>query len=376
MKGMIAWFAKNHVAANLLMLFLMLAGVVTGLTMKVEVFPEFSLDMITVTTQYPGASPSEVEEAIVRRIEERVAGLSGIKRIDSTSREGLGTVTIEVMKDWSLKKLLDEVKSEVDSITTFPNEAERPIVREVTRRNRVISLAVYGDAPEATIKNLAETIKDEIINLPGITQADLAGIKTGEIHIEISEETLRRYGLTLGKVADAVRKGSLDLPAGRVKTTGGEILIRTKGRRYYADEYRDVPILTNPDGAKVTLGQIAVLSDGFQDVDLAARFQGKPTALIEVFRVADQNALTVAETIKQFADRIRPTLPEGIGIDIYRDRSIMLNSRMELLIKNMGFGLILVSILLALFLDLKLAFLGDAWHPYLLSGRTLDAAAV
>ncbi|MCF8128366.1 MAG: efflux RND transporter permease subunit, partial [Deltaproteobacteria bacterium] len=356
MKGMIAWFAENHVAANLLMLFLVLAGAVTAFTMKVEVFPEFSLDMITVTTVYPGASPSEVEEAIVRRIEERVAGLSGIKRIDSTSREGLGNVTIEVMKDWSLKKLLDEVKSEVDSITTFPNEAERPIVREVTRRNRVISLAVYGDASESTIKNLAENIKDEIINLPGITQADLAGIKTGEIHIEISEDTLRRYGLTLGKVADAVRKGSLDLPAGRVKTSGGEILIRTKGRRYYADEYRDVPVLTNADGSKVTLGQIAVLSDGFEDVDLVARFQGKPTALIEVFRVADQNALTVAKTIKEFAENIRPTLPEGMNIGIYNDRSVMLKSRLDLLLRNMALGLILVSILLSLFLDLKLAF--------------------
>ena len=356
MKGMIAWFAKNHVAANLLMLFLLLAGAVAGLTMKVEVFPEFSLDMITVTTEYPGASPSEVEEAIIRRIEERVAGLSGIKRIDSTARESLGTVTIEVMKDWPLKKLLDEVKSEVDSITTFPNEAERPIVREVTRRNRVISLAVYGDASESTIKNLAETIKNEIINLPGITQADLSGIKTGEIHMEISEETLRRYGLTLGKVADAVRKGSLDLPAGRVKTLGGEILIRTKGRRYYADEYRDVPILTNPDGTNVTLGQIADLSDGFQDVDLAARFQGKPTALIEVFRVADQNALTVAKTIKEFAEKIRPTLPEGIDIGIYNDRSVMLKSRVDLLLRNMALGLILVSIMLGLFLDVKLAF--------------------
>jgi multidrug efflux pump subunit AcrB len=356
MKGMIAWFAKNHVAANLLMLFLLLAGAVTGLTMKVEVFPEFSLDMITVTTEYPGASPSEVEEAIIRRIEERVAGLSGIKRIDSTARESLGTVTIEVMKDWPLKKLLDEVKSEVDSITTFPNEAERPIVREVTRRNRVISLAVYGDASESTIKNLAENIKNEIINLPGITQVDLSGIKTGEIHMEISEETLRRYGLTLGKVADAVRKGSLDLPAGRVKTMGGEILIRTKGRRYYADEYRDVPILTNPDGTNVTLGQIADISDGFQDVDLEARFQGKPTALIEVFRVADQNALTVAKTIKKFAEKIRPTLPEGIDIGIYNDRSVMLKSRIDLLLRNMALGLILVSIMLGLFLDVKLAF--------------------
>ena len=356
MRGIISWFAKNHVAANLLMLFLVLAGIVTGLTMKVEVFPEFSLDMITVTTVYSGASPSEVEEAIVRRIEERVAGLSGIKRIDSTSREGLGIVTIEVMKDWSLKKLLDEVKSEVDSITTFPNEAERPIVREVTRRNHVISLAVYGDASEATIKNLAENIKDDIINLPGITQADLSGVKTGEIHVEISEQTLRRYGLTLGKVAEAVKKGSLDLPAGRVKTQGGEILIRTKGRRYYADEYRDVPVLTNPDGSTVTLGQIARLSDGFEDLDLAARFQGKSTALIDVYRVADQNALTVAETIKNYADKVRPTLPEGIGIGIYNDRSVMLKSRINLLLKNMAFGLILVSVLLGLFLDLKLAF--------------------
>ena len=303
MKGIIGWFAGNHVAANLLMVFVILAGIVTGMTMKVEIMPEFSLDMITVTTEYPGASPAEVEEAIVRRIEERVAGLAGIKRIDSTSSEGFGTVIIEVMEGWELKKLLDEVKAEVDGITTFPNEAERPIVREVTRRNQVISLAVYGDVSEGTIKNLAETIKDEIITLPGITQADLFGIRKGEIHIEISEETLRRYGLTLGMVADAVRTGSLDLPAGRIKTEAGEILIRTKGRRYYAAEYSDVPVVTNPDGSKVTLGQIAHLSDGFEDVDLAARFQGKRAAVIQVYRVADQNALEVAETVKKYAEK-------------------------------------------------------------------------
>ncbi|HEJ83434.1 MAG TPA: efflux RND transporter permease subunit, partial [Desulfobacteraceae bacterium] len=223
MKGILGWFAGNHVAANLLMIFFVLAGAVTGLTMKIEVFPEFTLDRIVVTTEYLGASPAEVEEAIIRRIEERVAGLAGIKRIDSTAREGSGTVTIEVMEGWDLKKLLDEVKAEVDSITTFPNEAEKPIVRELTRRTQVISLAVYGDASESTIKNLAEEIKNEITDLPGITQADLFGVRTGEIHIEISENTLRRYGLTLGKVAEAVRRGSLDLPAGRIKTGAGEI---------------------------------------------------------------------------------------------------------------------------------------------------------
>ncbi|MBW2615591.1 MAG: efflux RND transporter permease subunit, partial [Deltaproteobacteria bacterium] len=356
MKGMVAWFTENHVAANLLMIFLLFAGAVTGLTMKLEVFPEFSLDRITITTEYIGASPAEVEEAIIRRIEEKVAGLAGIKRIDSTAREGFGTVIIEVMKDWDLKALLDEVKAEVDRITTFPKEAEEPVVREVTRRSQVISLAVYGDAPETTIKHLAEKLKDEITNLPGITLAELFGVRQGEIHIEISEKTLRRYGLTLSKVADAVRGASLDLPAGNVKTAGGEILIRTKGRRYYAEDYRDVAVITRPDGSKVTLGQIAQLSDGFEDVDLHARFQGKPAAVIQVFRVADQNALTVADTVKKYADEIRDTLPAGVDIGLYQDMSKILRSRINLLLKNMGVGLILVSILLGLFLNLRLAF--------------------
>jgi multidrug efflux pump subunit AcrB len=356
MKGIVGWFAENHVAANLLMIFLLLAGAVTGLTMKLEVFPELSLDLISITTEYPGASPAEVEEAIVRRIEERVAGLAGIKRIDSIAREGFGRLVIEVMKDWDLKTLLDEVKAEVDRITTFPKEAEKPVVREVTRRTQVISLAVYGDAPESTIKHLAERIKDEITNLPGITLADLFGIRKGEIHIELTEETLRRYGLTLGNVAEAVRTASLDLPAGSVKTAAGEILIRTKGRRYHAAEYRDVAVITRPDGSKVTLGQIATLKDGFEELDLISRFQGKPAAIIQIYRVADQNALNVAGTVKRYVAEKREGLPAGVNIDLYRDMSKVLKSRINLLLKNMSMGLILVGILLGIFLDLRLAF--------------------
>jgi multidrug efflux pump subunit AcrB len=356
MKGIVAWFAENHVAANLLMIFLLLAGTVTGLTMKLEVFPETSLDQISITMAYPGASPAEVEEAIVRRIEENVAGLAGIKRIDSVAREGFGSVNIEVMKGWDLKELLDEVKAEVDRITTFPEEAEEPVVREVTRRTQVISVAVYGDAPESTIKRLTETIKDDITNLPNITYAELSGIRTAEIHIEISEQTLRRYGLTLGQVAEAVRTASLDLPAGSVKTAGAEILVRTKGRRYRAADYQDVAVIARPDGSKVTLGQIANLKDGFEDVDLSTQFQGKPSGVIEVYRVADQNALTVADTVKRYVEEIRPSLPQGVGIDSYRDRSEILRSRINLLLRNMAFGLVLVSILLGLFLNVRLAF--------------------
>ena len=356
MKGMVAWFAENHVAANLLMLFLLLAGVVTGLTMKLEVFPETSLDRISISMEYRGASPAEVEEAIIRRIEENVAGLAGIKRIDSQATEGFGSVSIEVMKDWDLKELLDEVKAEVDRITTFPEEAEEPVVQEMTRRTQVINVVVYGDASESTIKHLTERIKDDITNLPGITYAELFGIRQGEIHIEVSEQTLRRYGLTLGQVADAVRRASLDLPAGRVKTTGGEILVRTKGRRYYAADYEDVAVITRPSGSKVTLGQIASLKDEFEDVDVTTRFEGKLAGVIEVYRVADQNALTVADTVKGYVEEIKPSLPEGVDIGFYRDRSKVLRSRIELLLRNMAVGLILVSILLGLFLNVRLAF--------------------
>ena len=356
MKGMIAWFADNHVAANLLMIFLLLAGAVTALTTKLEIFPETSLDTISITMEYPGASPAEVEEAIVRRIEEKIAGLAGIKRIDSVAREAFASITIEVMQDWDLQELLDEVKSEVDRITTFPNEAEEPVIREVTRRVQVLNVAVYGDAPESTIKHLTETIKDDITNLPGITLAELAGVRKAEIHIEISEDTLRRYGLTLGRVAEVVRRASLDLPAGSVKTAGGEILVRTKGRRYYAGDYYDIAVITRPDGSKVILGQIAELKDGFEDIDLFTRFQGKPAGTIEVYRVAEQNALKVAGSVKRYVEKIRPTLPDGVNISFYQDRSKILKSRIRLLLKNLAYGLVLVSILLGMFLNLRLAF--------------------
>ena len=356
MKGAIAWFAGNHVAANLLMLFFIFGGLYSGLTMKVEVFPESSLDIILISVTYPGASPAEVEESMVRRIEEKVAGLAGIKRIDSTSREGYGTIKIEVMSGWSVQELLDDVKSTVDGMTTLPDEAEKPVIRDLTVRAQVINVAVYGDVPESTLKYITEKVRDDLTTLPGITLVEAFGNLPGEIHVEVSEETLRRYGLTLGAVALAIQKASLDLPAGSVKTKGGEILIRTKGRRYWASDYRDVALITRSDGSKVTLGQVAKITDGFQDLDIKTRFQGKPTNIVQVFRVADQNALTVAKTVKQYIEEIRPTLPAGVDIDFYADMSKMLKSRLELLLRNMAMGLILVSILLGVLLNLRLAF--------------------
>jgi len=355
-KNLVSWFAENHVAANLLMLFLLIGGTATALTNKIEVFPETDLDVIRISVSYPGASPAEVEEGIVRQIEEKIAGLAGIERIDSVAQEGFASITIEVVSDWDLKKLLEEVKAEVDRINTLPEEAEKPVISEVTRRSRVINVAVYGDVPESTLKTLGERVKDDITNQPGVSLADMQGTRSPEIHVEISETTLRRYGLTLDRVAAAVRQASLDLPAGRIKTDSGEILIRTKGRRYFADEFRDVAVITRTDGSKVTLGQIAQLKDGFEDVDVSARFMSKPAVQIYVYRVADQNALQVADTVKRYVEEVRSSLPEGVEIAYYRDRSDILKSRLSLLLRNLGIGLVLVGFLLWLFMDVRLAF--------------------
>jgi multidrug efflux pump subunit AcrB len=265
-------------------------------------------------------------------------------------------VTLEVISGWDLETLVNDVKSEVDRIRTFPNEAEKPIVRQVIRKNQVINLALYGDAPEATIKHLAEKIKDDLTTMPGITLVDLFGVRRSEIHIDISEIDLRRYGLTLGRVADLVRSASLDLPAGNVRSEDGTILIRTKGRRYHAADYADIAILTAPDGTKVTLGQIAEITDGFEDIDLAVTTRGKPAVFIQVYRVADQSALDVARSVKQYVSDIEGDLPEGMGISYFSDRSIILKSRINLLLQNMTLGLILVVVLLTVFLNLRLAF--------------------
>ncbi|MFP3981283.1 MAG: efflux RND transporter permease subunit [Desulfobacterales bacterium] len=356
MRSVVAWFAENHVAANLLMVFILLAGLAVAVGIKLEIFPETELDKISVSVEYPDASPSEVEEGVIRRIEEKVAGIEGIKRIDSVAREGVGRITIEAMTGGDIKKLLDDVKSEVDRITTLPDEAEEPEVREMTRRIQVISVAVYGNTSEQTLKHLAQTVKDDLTHLEGITQAEISAVRENEIHLEIPEKNLRKYNLTMSAVADAVAQNSLDLPAGSVDAEEGEVLIRAKGRRYHAGEYRDIPVITRPDGTRITVGDLAVLKEGFADVDMAASFQGKPAVIVNVYRVADQSALEVAQKVRGYVEQARPGLPRGVGIDTYQDMSTVLKSRIELLTKNLFYGLILVSFLLGAFLNVRLAF--------------------
>ncbi|HIJ67045.1 MAG TPA: efflux RND transporter permease subunit [Planctomycetes bacterium] len=355
-KGPLAWFARNHVAANLLMLLILVAGFMSILTIRVEFFPEMSVDIITVTVPYLGASPDEVENGVALRVEEAVAAVDGIKRIRSTSSEGSCMVIIEVEEYADTKDVLDNVKAEVDRIITFPEETEKPIITEITTRNEVLTIVLYGDTSEKTLRELAEEVRDELTSMDNISQATMAGIRNYEISIEVSEENLRRYGLSFDEVSNAVKRTSLDVPGGSVKTPGGEIMFRAKGQMYYGNEFEKIVVLTRPDGTRVLLGDIAEVIDGFEDSDISSRFDGKKAAFVLVYRVGEQGTLDIANTISKYIKDKRNYLPEGVSIGIWEDNSKFLRSRMNLLQRNAMLGLCLVFLCLALFLDLKLAF--------------------
>lgn len=355
-RGVLAWFARNHVAANLLMLMIIVGGIINLLMNVVEIFPEMSVDIITINVPYLGATPAEAEEGVCLRVEEAIAGIDGVKRIRSMGMEGAGVVIAELEDFADNSKVLDDIKSAVDRITTFPKETEKPIVKEETIRHHVITIMLSGDVPERSLKELAEQMRDELTAMPNISQVDVAGVRNYEISIEVSEETLRRYGLSFKQVADAVGQASLDLPGGSVKTRGGEILIRTKGQRYRGPEYEKIVVMTRTDGTQLLLGEIASVVDGFEDSDLVGYFDGKRSSQLQVYRVGDQNLLDLVATVKQYIEDKRPSLPAGISIATWFDQSDILRARMNLLIKNGRYGLILVFLVLALFLDLRLAF--------------------
>ncbi|MYB52528.1 MAG: efflux RND transporter permease subunit [Acidobacteriia bacterium] len=355
-KGVIGWFARNGVAANLMLLVIVVSGAIVLMDLKQEIFPELSLDVITIETRYRGAGPEEVEDAICLRVEEALQGIDGIKRMTSTANEGSGLVTLELLVGYDIRKVLDDVKAGVDAIETFPEEAEKPIVHELTSRFQVINVAVAGDTDLATLKRIGEQVRDGLTALPEISQALLLNVPPYEISIEVSDEALRRWGLTFDRVAEAVRQFSVDLPGGSVKTDNGEILFRTKGQAYSGDEYKNLPLLTRPDGTRIYLRDVATVIDGFEDLAVSARFDGKPAVLVKVFRVGDQNAISISQAVQDYVERASASAPNGIEIFTWHNSARYLESRIALLVKNALTGLLLVFVVLALFLRMRLAF--------------------
>ena len=369
----INWFARNPVAANLIMVLIIGGGLVSlfGGSIVQEVFPEFAIDLITIQVPYPGAAPEEAEEAICLRVEEAVRGLNGIKKLTSRARENIGVVTIHVESDADSRKLLDEVKARIDAIDTFPDETEKPIIQELTNRRQVIDVAIYGNTDELSLRHLAERVRDDLAALPEMSIVELSNARPYEISIEVSEDTLRRHGLTFDRIATAIRRSSLDLPGGSIKTPGGEVLLRTKGQAYTARDFEQLVLLTRPDGTRLTIADVATVVDGFADTDQSTKFQGEPAMLVSVFRVGGQDALSIGDAVSRYIERAERWMPEGVSLATWNNASKILRDRRDLLLRNGATGMVLVFITLALFLRFRLAlwvmvgmllsFMGAIW---------------
>lgn len=355
-KGPIAWMAKNSVAANLLMLVIMLGGGIKACQTKQEVFPAFDLDLVRVTVAYPGASPEEVEQGIVLAVEEAVRGVDGVKRVTSGASEGAGSVAVELLIDADPDRVLADVKSAVDRIRTFPEDAEDPEIAIATSRQRVISLVIAGDQELKTLQEIAERARQELLEDPDVTQVDVEGVPNLEISIEVSREKLEEFGFTLSDISNQIRFASLELPGGGIKTSGGEILVRLSDRRVTGAEFGRMILRSTQSGASVRLADIATITDGYEDTDEASFFDGKPAVRVTAYRVGDETPQQVSDAVRAFREELRAEVPDNVQLAIWNDDSELLAGRIDLLVRNARMGLVLVLIVLALFLNIRLAF--------------------
>lgn len=374
-RGIIAWFASNHVAANLLMMFIIVAGLISVFTIRKQTTPDFELNLVQVQVPYLGAAPQEVEEGVVIKIEEAIQDIQGITEINSVASEGMGTVTVEVSLDFEVNEVLAEIKTRVDAIQTFPLLTEKPVIYKINPQIPVIFVTLHGDLDDFSRKRWAHEVRDELLAMPEISEVIYFGDTPYEISVEVSEHVLRQYGLTMSEISQAIRDSSVDTPGGTIRTVGGDIRLRTEGQVYTGLEYSDLVLRTYPDGTRLTLGNIATIKDGFVEDPGYGRFDGGRDATLNVLARGQQNELSTAAAVKEYAARKAEELPDGVEMDLWIDRSHYLKGRLELMLGNMAMGAVLVFLLLSLFLRMKVAgwviigipicFFGALWlMPY------------
>jgi multidrug efflux pump subunit AcrB len=368
MKRLIASFASNTVFANIVLVIILLAGILAAGSMVRETFPQFSLDMIQITVPYPGADPEEVEEGISRKIEEAIESLEGIKQYTTTSMEDAGTAFLEVKEGYDVDEVLDRVRSKIDAISTFPVDAEKPIVAEMLIRNEVVFLALSGRLDERRLKEWTEKVKDDIQQLPEVSQVEGFGLREYEIAIEVSEERLREYGLTFAQVAGAVRQSNLNLAGGTIRTRGEEIRVRTMGRKYTGKELSSIVVLARPEGEIITLDRLATIRDGFSEDPIYLALDGERASMLIVYKTEEEDSLAIAKAVHAYVEEQQERLPEGANMKILIDLSEMLRARIDLLTKNGVIGLCLVFFLLWVFLDFRLSFWAGMGMPISVAG--------
>lgn len=354
--GIIAWFARNSVAANLLMLILIIGGIFSAFLINKEIFPTIELNYVKISVAYPGAAPQEIEDGINIKIEEAIQDINGIKKVRSIASDGFGEITIEVDDDYEPQKILDEAKLRIDAISTFPVNAEKPEIFQIKPQNSVIWVSVYGDLSATEMKEMAKEVRDDITSLPAVTKAEVQGVRDYEIAIEISETKLREYGLTFSQIAKAVQNSSIDLPGGSIRAEDGDILLRTKGQAYTGEDFANIVVSSRKDGSRILLSQVASIKDAFEERLEYTRFNGKAAAIIEIKSIDDQNALAISKQVKDYIAKRSLTLDSTIKLDTWGDMTHYLKGRLNMMLSNMLYGALLVFVILALFLDLKLAF--------------------
>ena len=381
MRRLITAAVHNPVAANLLMVVIIVVGGMSAYNLRRETFPQISFDIVQVQTIFPGATPEEIEESVVVKIEEAIKSVEGIQDIISQSLESSGVVLARLKSGVDNRRVLEDIQNEVEKIDTFPEDAEPPRYEELAERRKVINIAVYGEQPERTLKEVATRVRDDLLASEFISQVRIFGTRDYEISIEVSEESLRRHGLTFEEIRQVVQRSSLNLPGGSIKTPTQDIVVRTAGQRYTGLEFAMVPLLTRPDGTVVTLDEVARVSDGFVDAWRIGRFNGTPSVLVSVFRTSEEDALVIADSVRRYVAEQAPQLPDGLSMSVWADDSAITKSRLELLSRNGLQGLFLVLLSLWLFMNLRLAFwvaaglavalLGGLWI-LILYGGTLN----
>ncbi len=355
MNAMIAWWARNPVAANLLMVGIIITGVLSFLRMEREVFPTFRVNWVEVTVTWPGAAPQEVEEQLVIRIEESLADLDNVERVRSIATEGFAQVYVEADRAVDMDRFLNDVKLRIDSISTFPSDIEPPRVREILTRNEIMRVAVSGDVPERVLKRTAERVRDELALLPGVSIVELFGVRAEEVSIELSEAAMRRYGLTFDDVARAVRNSSVNLSAGTVRTPTGDVQLRARNLADDKDDFESIIVREIPGGGAVRVGDVAHVIDGFEDRELQATLNGAHAVLVQVMTTEDMNVVRTARSVRDYVERAQAEMPEGVKLTLYADDSKIYFDRMSLIASSAFYGLLLVCGLLVLSLRPKVA---------------------
>lgn len=374
MRSVIRWAVHNSPAINVMMVAVMLVGAFSLRHMRREAFPEFDLDMVLVSVPYPGASPTETEEGICQKIEEAVQPVAGIKKLVAVAQEGVGFTVIELEAHVSdPQRVVSEIRSKVERIPSFPEMAEDPEVIQITFRQPAIRLAIMGpaetlgdSAAELALRGFAEKVRDDLLQLKSASQANILGARNYQIDVEISEEALRKHGLTLQQVAQLIRRENIELPGGTMKTDGQEVLLRGKNKRSFGEEITQLPLVTSPNGVVLAVGDLGVVRDEFDDSPSSSEINGRPAQVISVERTAEEDLLAIVAEVKEFVSRY--PLPPGYEMRTFYDQSIDVRERQEMLSRDGLQGLCLVFLVLAIFLELRLAFWVSMGMPVAILG--------